>query len=83
MPKEQKETVNHYLNIDKAINIYNEKNPNLRKMTKTSLAEMVGVSAQKLTNLKTTPLPKNVSVIFEIQKIVGCKLDEIISDKNG
>lgn len=70
------------IDVDKAIDIYNNKNPELRKLTRDSLAKKVGVNKQTFVEWKSgRRAPKAISVVLDIIELVGCEIKDFISNE--
>lgn len=70
-----------YIDIDKAIEVYNEKNPD-DKITRRILAERLGCNYQSLTNYQGGKIPDMVGIIDELINLTGLSFCDIVKDKN-
>jgi DNA-binding Xre family transcriptional regulator len=66
-----------FIDADVVIENYNHKNPELRKMTKTSLAEQLGVTPQTLSDWKKRHV-KLIQTLVQMAEIGGCSIEDFI-----
>lgn len=66
------------IDADVVIDMYNEKNPTLRKMSQGHLAELCGVSAQRLSDWKRGQTVNAIQVIMTMSEIAGCPVETFI-----
>lgn len=68
--------------IDRAIDYYNENNPDKEKLTRKSLqAKMeTGMTINTLQNYKKGMIPRGFDILIEVKRITGFLIDGMIDD---
>ncbi len=69
------------IDVDLIIEKYNKKNPKLQPMTRTILAEKLGVNKQLLSDWKGGRTPKWVGVLFTLMDVGDCDVHGFIIEK--
>jgi len=70
------------INVDKAIKIYNEKNPTLLPMTRNRLAEEVGYKAQIFSDWKAGKTPNWITGLDKMMTFLQCDLETLVEREN-
>lgn len=78
---EQTEKKQFFIDIDKAIEVQNEANPE-NKIDRKILAEKLGIAYQSLTNYKAGRIPEIIGNVQTIIEITGISFDELVKIKN-
>lgn len=73
---------NKIIDVDKAIEEFNRKNPKKRKLERKDVADALGVTTQVLSDWKRNKTPKIITRIFEIQELTGCSINDFIINKD-
>lgn len=70
------------IDVDKAIENYNKKNPTLKQMTRKSLAEDMGMHSTTFTEWKKAfRVPAIVQKLFYLAEIGDCEVKDLIIKK--
>lgn len=69
------------IDADVVIDNYNEKNPELRKLTQKGLAEQLDVTPQLLSDWKTKRPVKIVQTLKKMSEIGQCSMEDFIKPK--
>ena len=70
------------IDVDKIIENYNTKNPTLKPMTRTVLAEKLGMHRTTFTEWKKGyRLPNIIQKMFELMEIGDCDVKDFIIEK--
>lgn len=74
----QKTKIN--INVDDAISVWNNNNPEKRKMTRQTLIEGLEnkITIPTIQNWKKGEIPKALHAINEIIKVTGCTISDLI-----
>lgn len=73
-----------FIDIDAAIDQWNEKNPKLRMLTRTDIFEEQGITKPTLQNWKKGKVPKALVNIISIMERTGVKFEELVTaERNG
>lgn len=75
-----KQTKKLIIDIKKAIEVHNEKNPD-SKIDKKALAEKLGLTYQSLTNYQGGRIPEIVGNINEIINLTGVSFSDLVKHK--
>ncbi len=68
------------IDVDTAIDVHNEKNPNAR-ISRKDLADKLGVTYQSLTNYQGGRIPDIVGKLHQIISITGVSFEELVKHK--
>lgn len=71
----------YIIDVDLLIKHYNTQNPTLLPLSRTLLAELLGVSTQVLSDWKNGRTPKWVYHLFKMMDIGKCNFDKFIVEK--
>jgi DNA-binding Xre family transcriptional regulator len=66
------------IDVDQMIEIYNKKNPELRKLDRKTLAEQLDMNIQVFSSWKNGKTPKLIFRLLEMSKIADCKIEDFI-----
>lgn len=69
---------NYIIDVDLLINHYNKENPKLLPLSRTLLAELLGVNTQLFSDWKAGRTPKWVYHLFKMMDIGKCNFDKFI-----
>lgn len=67
------------IDVDSFIKNYNEKNPKLKQLTRTSLAKELGMNKQIFTDWKAGKTPKIIYRLFKMMEIGKCDINGIVT----
>ena len=72
-----------YIDVDRVIKYYNDKNPDKPKMTREILAEMLGIKSQVLSNWKThrQPTPRWARTMLILLELSDLPATEFIRER--
>jgi len=72
-----------YIDVDRVIQSYNDKNPDKPKMTREILAEMLGIKSQVLSNWKThrQPTPRWARTMLILLELSDLPATEFIRER--
>lgn len=65
------------VDVKKAIKLVKENNPN-EKINKSTLASMIGVHHQLLTDLENKEAPKQLCYMYKLAKLAGVNINDLI-----
>ena len=77
----KKKEVKVVIDLDKGIEIYNEKNPEKRQMSRSDIYEIDGITRPTIQNWKKGKVPKALVAIFEFMDKAECNIWDIIEVK--
>lgn len=66
------------IDVDVIIDKYNKENPDLRQITRKSLAEDLDINVQLFTNWKGGKVPKSILVLLKLMEISSCELKDFV-----
>jgi DNA-binding Xre family transcriptional regulator len=69
------------IDVDQMIEIYNNKNTELRKLDRKTLAEQLDMNIQVFSAWKNGKTPKLIFRLLEMAKIADCKIEDFIKTK--
>jgi hypothetical protein len=82
MEKSQEEQEKKWIvDVDAAIDHFNEENPEGPKMTRETLSTELGVTYQSFTNYKAGKIPKFVALLQKIIERTGAEYSQIVKEK--
>lgn len=68
------------IDVDRALAVHNEQNPDA-KMSRTDLAEKLGLTYQSLTNYQGGRIPEIIGTVNEIITITGVEYSDLVKIK--
>ena len=71
------------IDVDVVINKFNERNPELRPMTRADLAKQLGVNSQILSDWKRGKTPQMIYRILKLIEIGKCSFHDFIIESDG
>jgi len=78
MAKTKKKVI---IDVDKAIALYNEQNPQKKKLDRKVLAKKLDLSYQSLVNYQGGAIPDLARALKEIINLTGITFDELVTEK--
>lgn len=70
------------IDVDKAIDHYNEANPTKKQLDRATLADELGTGTQIFSDWKNKKTPKVVERLVKISEKTGCSINKFITNGN-
>lgn len=69
------------IDVDRVIDNYNKKNPELKQLDRKALANELGVNPQVFSDWKNGKTPKLVERLFKLKEIGKCKIEDFVIEQ--
>lgn len=69
------------IDVDRVIDNYNDKNPELKRLDRKTLAKQLGVNPQVFSDWKSGKTPKLIGRLFQLKEIGKCNIEDFVVEQ--